>query len=70
MLGEGWVEQKWQCLCDVFIYQPLTLDNLDQHRVERRQGNWKAITMKPCIRGERKLGSGGLPPVKILTSRL
>ena len=47
----------------------LTLDNLDQHRVESRQGSWKAIAMKICQRIERKLWAWGLVSSKCLRSR-
>ena len=44
----------------------LTLDNLDQHHVERRHSSWKAIANKTCIKCERKLRVQGLAPRKVV----
>ena len=41
-----------------------TLDNIDQHGVEKRESYWKAIANNICIGKEKQLGVWGLAPRK------
>ena len=71
----GMVCLQWQTFSDFGGREPceswgachvtLTLNNFDQHCVDRRQSSRKEKVNKTCIRRERKLGSGGLPPRKM-----